>query len=211
MSAIIDLVGENFGSLTVNARAVSVAGRAVWACTCACGTKLDVVGQQLRRGLVTGCGCVKVERIRQIGRSRRRHGKTGTPEFRTWTAMISRCTNPKDYRFKRYGARGITVCPEWMKSFERFLADVGPISFPGAELDREKNHLGYAPGNVRWTTSKVNNNNRSSNRYIDHNGTTRTLTQWAEQFGLNPATLRVRLESGWPVERALTQPVRRIA
>jgi hypothetical protein len=211
VSAIIDLVGKNFGSLTVNSRAASVAGRAAWTCTCECGSTVVAKGHHLRRSYVTSCGCVKVERAKRLAQARVRHGKTSTPEFRTWTAMISRCTNPNDYRFKRYGARGITVCAEWMESFERFLADVGPIPFPGAELDREKNNLGYAPGNVRWTTSKVNNNNRSSNRYIDHNGITRTLTQRAEQFGLNSATLRVRLESGWSVERALTQPVRRVA
>jgi hypothetical protein len=44
-------------------------------------------------------------------------------------------------------------------------------------------------------------------RSIRFNGEERTLGEWAEAFGLQSATLRARLRSGWPLERALLSPV----
>lgn len=46
----------------------------------------------------------------------------------------------------------------------------------------------------------------SIQRLITHNGKTQTLKCWAEDLGLEIATLKKRLERGWPVERAL-QPL----
>jgi hypothetical protein len=208
MSRMIDLTGERFGVLTVTARAASKNGRAAWSCNCDCGATAVVVGQHLRRKAVTSCGCQMKARAARMGNANRTHGKTDASEFRTWVAMISRCTNPKDFRYKRYGGRGIKVCAAWAESFETFLHDVGPAPFPGAELDRERNNEGYEPGNCRWVTSKVNNNNRSNNRLIEHCGRTQSMTLWAEEVGLNPATLRARLEAGWSTEDALTRPMR---
>lgn len=211
MSAVIDLTGQKFGVLRVLSRISSRSGRACFSCQCECGNKIDVVGQHLRRGAVTSCGCKKVERAKKNAINFVTHGKTNSPEFRTWTQMISRCTNKNDYRYPRYGGRGITVDERWLESFEAFLEDVGRRPNPTDELDRIENDGNYEPGNVRWVSAKVNCNNRSSNRLITYNGRTQSMTLWAEEMGLEPATLRVRLESNWGVERALTQPVRRIA
>lgn len=208
MSATIDLTGKQFGQLMVLAKAQSVSGRAAWVCRCACGCEKVVIGQLLRREAVVSCGCQAKKRAREMGRANKRHGMTNTPEFRTWTALISRCMNPKDYRYKRYGGRGITVCERWLESFENFVKDVGEQPFVGAELDRKNNDGNYEPKNCHWVTSKENNNNRSSNRVINFAGESKTLTEWAEQKQINPATLRVRLEAGWPIEKALNQPVR---
>lgn len=207
MSAVVDLSGKRFGSLIVVGRANSLNGRAAWGCECQCGSVLVVAGQHLRRKVVTSCGCVKADRAKEMGVQNKTHGKTKTPEFRIWTGMISRCCNKNDYRFKRHGGRGIKVCDRWMK-FENFYEGMGSVPFQGAELDRIDNDKCYEPENCRWVTSKQNNNNRSSCCYIEHGGAVQTVTQWVEQIGINPATLRVRLEAGWPVEKALTQPVR---
>ena len=39
------------------------------------------------------------------------------------------------------------------------------------------------------------------------NGASRTLAEWAEVTGIREITLRLRLYLGWPIERALTEPV----
>ncbi|PVA06115.1 hypothetical protein [Thalassorhabdomicrobium marinisediminis] len=44
-------------------------------------------------------------------------------------------------------------------------------------------------------------------KLLSHQGTTQTIAEWAEQIGLNKAALINRLESGWPVERALAEPL----
>lgn len=40
------------------------------------------------------------------------HRLSRTPEWLAWKNMRDRCTNPRHYAFKNYGARGITVCAE---------------------------------------------------------------------------------------------------
>lgn len=75
-----------------------------------------------------------------------------TKEYRAWSNMIQRCTNPKKDAFKYYGARGVTVCERW-RSYDSFLADVGVAPSPRHSLDRINPTGHYEPGNVRWATN----------------------------------------------------------
>ena len=43
---------------------------------------------------------------------------------------------------------------------------------------------------------------------ITFQGETLTLKQWARNIGINQASLRERIERGWPIEEALTRPSR---
>lgn len=134
-----------------------------------------------------------------------------SPEYRVWTSMVQRCTNPARKHYDRYGGRGIRVCERWLGEggFERFLADVGPRP-SGETLDRFPNRDGnYEPGNVRWATPTEQNRNRSSNRLLEYAGATLTVTELAERAGINVHTVMNRMDRfGWSVERALTTPAR---
>jgi hypothetical protein len=63
-----------------------------------------------------------------------------------WTAIRTRCNNPRSENYKWYGGRGIR---DRYPSFEAFRADVGERP-PGCELHRKNNDGDYAPGNCVW-------------------------------------------------------------
>lgn len=199
-----DMAGQTFGRLT----AIECVGRrgrkALWRCHCSCGAIVDVVGYSLRLGDSKSCGCLKKE---LTGNRARTHGMHKTTEWRVWVAMKDRCTNPKTPAWKDYGGRGITVCQEWLDSFAAFYRDMGPRP-PNRTLDRLNNDKGYNPSNCAWRTQKEQHNNRRSNRHLTLNGRTMTMSQWAEEIGIEVRTLHARLKIGWSVEKALTQPLR---
>ena len=133
-----------------------------------------------------------------------------SPEYRAWCDMRQRCTNPRCPQYARYGAKGVSVCERWGKSFKAFLADVGPRPGPGYSLDRHPDQRGnYEPGNGRWATRTDQNRNRRTVRVVTLDGMTRTLPEWIALFGIPASTLHSRLALGWSPERALTTPARR--
>ena len=87
-----------------------------------------------------------------------------SPEYVTWVNMISRCYNPDNVEFHRYGVRGIAVCQRWRDSFEAFLADMGKLPGPTYQIERRNNDQDYGPDNCEWATRKQQARNRRSNR-----------------------------------------------
>lgn len=95
-----------------------------------------------------------------MSRSYTRHGLGKHPLYHTWQAMKDRCFNQQSPVYHHYGGRGITVCPQWLGSFEQFLKDVGEKPSPELSLDRIDNDGNYEPGNVRWATRQEQADNR---------------------------------------------------
>lgn len=73
------------------------------------------------------------------------------PSYSVWASMIQRCTNKKRDSWNIYGGRGITVCQEWMESFEAFDKDMGPRPI-GTSIDRKDPNGNYYKENCRWAT-----------------------------------------------------------
>ena len=124
-----------------------------------------------------------------------------------WHGMVRRCHDPRRKDYPKYGGRGIKVCDEWRESYDAFEAWAFSHGYKeGLTLDRICNHRGYEPGNCRWISSRQQNYNRKTNRYITIGGRTRTLEQWAAERGLGPDVILHRIERGWSEEEAILIP-----
>ncbi len=135
-----------------------------------------------------------------------KHGMTKTPEFSSWHAMVTRCTNPNIHDWDRYGGRGVMMSERW-KVFENFLADVGPRPSLKYTLDRWPNPNGnYEPGNVRWADKSQQARNRRNTPLLTFAGLTLDYQDWATRQGITVAMIKNRLRDGWPLEKLLTTP-----
>lgn len=147
MPKFINRAGKRFGRLVVTSRIGTTANKKVlWGCLCDCGNVTCVDAGSLVTGNTTSCGCYLKEKITK-------HGGWKKGSYNTWRAMIRRCTKPHDKDYKRYGAVGVSVCPEWM-DYLTFAADMGEPE--GAEtLDRIDPYGDYNKTNCRWNSPTV--------------------------------------------------------
>lgn len=203
---VIDLTGQRFGRLVVSGLTRSQHRR--WRCQCDCGGERIARTSELRSGRVLSCGCLRRESAARVGKATTTHGMRYTPEYRAWSGMKQRCTNPKISNFPQYGGRGIRVCDRWMASFDDFLADLGPRPSPDHSLDRIDNDGHYDPSNCQWRTRVEQQRNVSRNRLLTFQGETHPLATWADRTGIPAKTIGRRLTAGWSPERALKQPPR---
>lgn len=138
------------------------------------------------------------------------HGKRYTKLYYIWSNMKDRCLNKNCKNYPSYGGRGIKICEEWY-NFENFYKwSMNNGYEEGLSIDRIDNDGCYCPENCRWVTMMQQCYNRRSNHYIEYNGKTQTITQWANEYNLTEQILSSRLRKGWDIHRALTEPKKEI-
>ena len=74
-----------------------------------------------------------------------------SPTYNSWQAMKKRCLNKKHKGYKDYGEKGITICDEWIDSYQNFKKDMGEKP-ENHSLDRIDNSIGYYKENCKWST-----------------------------------------------------------
>ena len=203
MSRLIDIVGEKYNMLTVVERLPNDrSGSTVWLCKCDCGNYTKVRGKNLKNGAVKSCGCLK-----QISHTKT-HGKSQTRIYNTWASMKSRCLNPNDNSYFRYGGRGICVCEEWINSFESFYDWSMKNGYTDSmTIERIDNNGNYCPENCRWATQKEQCRNRRTNAVFEYMGEKHILTEWCEILNLEYKLVHNRIRKhGWSFERAVSTP-----
>lgn len=117
------------------------------------------------------------------------NAKSYDPLYRTWSDMKTRCYNKNHKYFGRYGGRGITVCDEWLASFEAFLKDMGRKPSPKHSLDRIDNDMGYSKENCKWSNISEQQSNREFGSGKNHSGVRerkrKSCTRYEAVIGFN--------------------------
>lgn len=218
MGKFQDLAGKRFGRFTViepvPCPKTPKDGR-YWLCRCDCGNERVYKSSEINRGATLSCGCYGKEiASKRAYEKHLTHGMSGSRIYFIWSSMKARCYNAHTKEYRLYGGRGITVCDEWLDNFESFRDWAYTNGYDEnaprgrCTLDRIDVNGNYEPSNCRITDQKTQSRNRRTTRLITYHGETKSIAEWAEQYGLRQSTLYDRLSYGWTFEKCLTQPVR---
>jgi hypothetical protein len=107
--------------------------------------------------------------------------------YNTWYGMLYRQT------CKGRG-RGRFVDPEWVASFEAFLAEVGPPKDSRQVLCLRDPDAGFYPGNVYWGTRRELQQYVSHVHTIEFNGQRLSISEAARRLGIDRSSLNERLQ-----------------
>jgi len=108
--------------------------------------------------------CSILLKTKKISKANTKHGYTGHPIHNTWRGMIDRCYKPSCQRYTDYGGKGITICQEWLNSFETFKDwSLNNGWEKGLQIDKDKlcyelqiSPKIYSPNTCLWVTAKTN-------------------------------------------------------
>lgn len=149
---------------------------------CLCGEQFVSRIDAVKTNKTRSCGCYQKKRQSEANST---HGESQTPLYKCYHAMVRRCTVERSESYGRYGARGVTVCDEWLSGYENFAEWAKGNGYEkGLEIDRIDNNKGYSPENCRWTTHKENARNTSKGyQWITPDGVFNSLSHACEFYG----------------------------
>jgi len=203
MGKKINLVGRRFGRLLVLSESDKrIGGNVFWDCICDCGKNHTSSSVSLRRGDTKSCGCLFLDVAAQKGKNKRTHGMTISRAYNTWIGMKQRCLNKNNPKYEFYGGRGISICKDWMDSFEAFHNDMGDPP-EGYSLDRINVDSDYEKSNCRWANQTTQQNNRRNNRLVPCDGGLVSLSEFERRTGVSQDLVGQRIRRGVPIEKAV--------
>lgn len=209
----LDLVGKKFNMLTVVERVGKTPEhRYLFRCICDCGEEKVAEGREIKRGKIMSCGRHNAEKVSEANTT---HGMTGERIYNIYLNMKGRCSNSNNQAYVRYGGRGISVCDEWTdkeNGFTNFLTwSLSNGYKEDLSIDRIDNNGNYEPANCRWTTNKVQQNNRGCSLLFTYNDETKPLTVWCEELNLKYDSVWKRINKyNYDFEKAITYKTERV-
>lgn len=225
----MDITNQKFGSLTALYFSHKDSNHnCYWVYQCQCGklhtARANTIKYEAKKKNdpeLPSCGCVEKQRKTKHGF---RTVKNTHPLYKVWHGIKSRCYNTNNPEYIWYGAKGVTMCEEWLDSPENFI-EWGLTSGykKGLHIDKDilcnqkdiKPHI-YSPETCLWVSAKQNVSEATSrknfgkhpnirlsqeqvNEILDYyfSGTITNMAELARMYGLksNSSILRlIRLE-----------------
>lgn len=221
----LKLIWNKFGKLTIT-EIIPITNDTMRKCiaVCECGDSREYFLGNITSGKTKSCGCENRKsassRFKNYNKTRvskftpdlnESHQLSMHPLYTVWSGMLNRCYNPNDISFCNYGAKGVIICEEWRTNFLSFYNwAINNGWEQGLQIDKDINGDGklYSPNTCVFVTRKVNCRNRTTNRFIEYNGETKTLAEWCEITGLKHTCIIQRISSGWNLKRTFETPAK---
>jgi hypothetical protein len=214
--------GDVYGEYVV--QSVAATGKhKKFLCRCSCGTEKVVFGFSLKNGEAWHCGCKRYEVRSKIWASKsdeqkeswkqkcnnKKHLMHDTKAYQAWCDMRQRCGNKNHKWYLSYGGRGISVCDEWLVSFDAFFRDMGDPPSKKHQLGRIDNDAEYSKENCRWETPSQNQRNKSNTSVVETPLGRMGLCDASDVYGLTPDCIKHRIKVGWDIQRVFSVPSKR--
>lgn len=208
MSKRIDLTGQKFGRLTVLKTFKGDDGYTWNECICDCnGINIKLVKSENLKGRHTkSCGCVKQEQLSKLHSKKTNNSENVSKyskhpchkKLRTvWRVMKHRCYNENYKGYENYGAKGVTICQEWLDDYDLFFEWSLENGYEiGLSIDRIDFTKEYSPENCRWATRDTQANNTSTNVWIEYDGEKYTIAQLSRIFNCSTGSIQSRIKDG---------------
>jgi hypothetical protein len=149
MSSKKDLTGQRFGRLIasyLNPKRGSK-GQRRWNCTCDCGGSTVARGGDLIQGLTKSCGCLKVEKCREVGKATAK---------RPYESLYNRFVRTNEKRNVEVSVtyEDFLRMTEWDQC--HYCSSALNWKGQGYNIDRADNEIGYTLANCIPCCSKCN-------------------------------------------------------
>lgn len=154
-------------------------------CKCICGNIVVVRKPHFANNHTKSCGCLNKEKTSKLNKT---HGLSKSSTYRSWNAMINRCTNKNFKNFNNYGGRGIKVCERWLK-FDNFLLDMDVKPNKDYQIDRIDNDGNYELNNCKWSSRIENCNNKNNNVKYNYKGELLSVSEISRLSGITPSKI----------------------
>lgn len=200
-----DLTGMKFNKLTGVRKVYVRKSKWIWLWLCDCGNEKEIVGTEVTQGKTKSCGCEKYRQGGDTSINGKRHQL-----YSIYYGMRTRCNDLNAPEYHNYGGRGIKICEEWLDNYKNFKVWAIHNGYDdNLTLERRDVNGNYSPDNCTWATIKEQNNNKRNTIFVEINGVVKSLSEWADETGINHTSLFYRYNKG-DRDEYLIRPVKNI-
>lgn len=137
------------------------------------------------------------------------HWMCWTYFYHRFEAIIQRCNNPKNTRYKDYGGRGIKCLWKWFNEYkedmyESFLKHSSIHWTRQTTIERIDNDWDYCKQNCKWITMREQQRNTRCVMLFEW----KSLLENCNERWIEFATAYWRIKRWWSYEKAINTPIK---